>query len=101
MEDSLLLTEFLEHLNYCLSLKFKEQWRYRFSTHFIEIFQEKMLKSLETQRPLKKSSLVTTYTRKYKYSIEEVEEFFRLISIEDYYPLVYEDKKYLAMKRTA
>ena len=99
MEDSLLLTEFLEHLNYCLSLKFKEKWRYRFSTHFIEIFQEKMLKSLETQRPLKKSSLVTTYTRKHKYSVNEVETFFRLISIEDYYPLVYEDKKYLAMKR--
>tara|TARA_R110000824_G_scaffold61487_18_gene163577 strand:+ start:590 stop:895 length:306 start_codon:yes stop_codon:yes gene_type:complete len=100
MEDSLLLTEFLEHVNYCLSLKFKEKWRYRFSTHFVEIFQEKMLKSLETQRPLKKSSLVSTYTRKYKYSTTEVEAFFRLIHIEDYYPLIYEDKKYIQMKKT-
>tara|TARA_R100001082_G_C4268820_1_gene118820 strand:- start:214 stop:540 length:327 start_codon:yes stop_codon:yes gene_type:complete len=99
MEDSIELTEFLEHLNYCLSLKFKEKWRHRFSTHFIEIFQEKVLKSLDTQRPLKKSSLITTYTRKYKYSVSEVENFFRLINVEDYYPIVYEDKKYLEMRK--
>ena len=100
MDDSLLLSEFLEHINYSLSLKFKEKWRYRFSTTFIEVFQEKVLNSLSTQRPLKKSSLVTTYTKKHKYSIIEVEEFFSLICIEDY-PLVYEDRKYLQMKQTA
>ena len=100
MEDSLVLNEFLEQINYCLSLKFKEKWRYRFSNHFIEIFQNKVLGSLTTQRPLKKSSLVTAYIKKHKYNIVEVEDFFRLISIEDYYPLIYEDKKYLEMKRT-
>ena len=101
MEDSLILSEFLEQINYSLSLKFKEKWRYRFSTHFIEVFQEKVLKSLSTQRPLKKSTLVTAYTKNYKYNIAEVQEFFSLIHIEDYYPLVYEDKKYMEMKRTA
>ena len=100
MEDSIELTEFLEHLNYCLSLKFKEKWRHRFSTHFIDIFQEKVLKTLESQRPLKKSTLITTYTRKHKYSISEVEQFFCLIAIEDYYPIIFEDKKYLEMKKT-
>ena len=100
MEDSLLLNEFLEHINYSLSLKFKEKWRYRFSTHFIGIFQEKVLNSLTTQRPLKLSSLVSAYVKKHKYNIVEVQEFFRTISIEDYYPLVYADKKYLEMKQT-
>ena len=100
MDDSIELTEFLEHLDYCLSLKFKEKWRYRFSTHFIEIFQEKVLKTLESQRPLKKSTLITTYTRKHKYSVNEVEQFFNLISIEDYYPIIFEDKKYIEMKKT-
>ena len=94
MDDSIELTEFLEHLDYCLSLKFKEKWRYRFSTHFIEIFQEKVLKTL------KKSTLITTYTRKHKYSVNEVEQFFSLISIEDYYPIIFEDKKYIEMKKT-
>ena len=99
MEDLIRLSEFMEQINYCLSLKFKETWRYRFSTHFIEIFQEKVLKSLETQRPLKLSTLVSAYTKKHKYSIKEVRNFFDLVSIEDYYPLVYEDPKYFAMKK--
>lgn len=99
MDDTLRLSEFMEQVNYCLSLKFKETWRYRFSTHFIEIFQEKVLKSLETQRPLKLSTLVSAYTKKHKYSIKEVRNFFDLVSIEDYYPLVYEDPKYFAMKK--
>ena len=98
MDDSIRLSEFMEQVNYCLSLKFKETWRYRFSTHFIEIFQEKVLKSLETQRPLKLSTLVSAYTKKHKYSIREVRNFFELVSIEDYYPLIYEDPKYFVMK---
>jgi len=99
MSDELVLSEFLEQIDFCLSLKFKEKWRYRFSTHFIEVFQEKVLNSVKTERPLKLSSLLSTYTKKYKYSPSEVREFFKLVSIEDYYPLVYEDKKYIAQKR--
>lgn len=98
MDDSIRLSEFMEQVNYCLSLKFKETWRYRFSTHFIEIFQEKVLKSLETQRPLKLSTLVSAYTKKHKYSIAEVKNFFELVGIQDYYPLIYEDPKYFVMK---
>tara|TARA_R100000458_G_C8200591_1_gene191259 strand:+ start:465 stop:782 length:318 start_codon:yes stop_codon:yes gene_type:complete len=100
MKDSIELNEFLEHINHALSLKFKEQWRYRFSTHFIGIFQEKVLNSLNTQRPLKMSTLISAYVKKHKYNMTEVQEFFRTISIEDYYPLIYEDKKYLSMKYT-
>jgi len=100
MDDSVQLSEFMEQINYCLSLKFKEKWRYRFSTHFIEIFQEKVLKALETQRPLKISTLVSAYTKKHKYSIVEVRNFFDLVSIEEYYPLVYEDPKYFEMKKS-
>ena len=101
MDDSIAFNEFFEQINYCLSLKFKEKWRHRFSTHFLEIFQNKVLNALKTQRPLKKSSLYSTYTKKFKYSTSEVENFFKLVSIEDYYPLVYEDRKYLEMKKAA
>ena len=100
MDDSVQLSEFMEQINYCLSLKFKEKWRYRFSTHFIEIFQEKVLKALETQRPLKLSTLVSAYTKKHKYSIVEVRNFFDLVCIEEYYPLVFEDPKYFEMKKS-
>lgn len=96
-----MLSEFMEQVNYCLSLKFKEKWRHRFSTSFIEIFQEKVLKSLETQRPLKLSTLVSVYTKKHKYNAQEVKAFFHLISIEEYYPLIYEDDKYIEFKKTS
>tara|TARA_R110000765_G_scaffold408024_1_gene505601 strand:- start:328 stop:645 length:318 start_codon:yes stop_codon:yes gene_type:complete len=99
MQDQIILNEFLEQINYCLSLKFKEKWRFRFSVHFIDIFQDKVLNSFKTQRPLKMSSLISVYVKKYKYSPAEVKEFFSIISIEDYYPLIYEDAKYLDYKR--
>ena len=99
MNDSTMLKEFMEQVNYCLSLKFKETWRYRFSTHFIDIFQEKVLNALESGRPLKLSTLVSAYTKKHKYSLVEVRTFFELVSIEDYYPLLYEDPKYLQLKK--
>ena len=44
------------------------------------------------------SSLVSVYIKKHKYSTTEVREFFRVIAIEDYYPLVYEDKKFMEQK---
>ena len=100
MDDSVQLSEFMEQVNYCLSLRFKEKWRHRFSSPFIEIFQEKVLKSLQTQRPLKLSTLVSVYTKKHKYSIIEVRNFFDLVSIEEYYPLIYEDPKYFEMKKS-
>jgi hypothetical protein len=99
MSDELVLSEFLEQIDFCLSLKFKEKWRYRFSTHFIEVFQEKVLNAVKTERQLKLSSLLSTYTKKYKYSPEEVKEFFTLVCIEDYYPLIFEDKKYIEQKK--
>ena len=100
MEDSLILSEFMEQVNYCLSLKFKEKWRYRFSSHFIEVFQEKVLKSLQSQRPLKMSTLVSAYVKKHKYNPIEVQAFFNLIEITEYYPLIYEDKKFMDIKGT-
>jgi|TARA_R100000005_G_C4872337_1_gene128174 hypothetical protein len=98
MNDQIILTEFIEQINYCLSLKFKEKWRYRFSTHFVSIFQDKVLNSMETQRPLKMSTLMSAYTKKHKYNSIEVKEFFKAIEIEEYYPLIYEDKKYIEQK---
>ena len=100
MNDSVRLAELIEQINYGLSLKFKNKWRHRFSEHFVQIFQNKMYISWKNQRPLKLSALYTAY-RKYKYSDAEIAEFLKLIEIEEYYPIVYEDKKYLEMKRTA
>jgi hypothetical protein len=99
MDNKQELTELIEQINYGLSLRFKEKWRHRFSEHFIQIFQDKMFQSWKNQRPLKLSALMTVY-RKNRYSDAEVHEFLRLISIEDYFPVVNLDKKFMEMRKS-
>jgi len=87
--DSIEIKEFLEQVNYALSLEFKEKWRHRFSANFIEIFQERLLKALREEKPIKRDSLTSLYTKKHKYSISEVLCFFEEIDITLYNPIVY------------
>jgi len=98
LEYDIQLIEFMDQVDYCLSLRFKEKWRHKYSSHFIRVFQEKVLKSLETQKPVKKSSLYTTYTKKYKYNPDVVFDFFNSIEIGLYYPIVYDDPKFLTIR---
>ena len=92
IDDKVELYEFLEQINYALSLEFKEKWRHKFSETFINLFQERIIKSLKTQKPVKLSSLKSLYVKKHKYDIKVVEEFLSNIDITLYYPLIYRDK---------
>jgi len=92
IDDRVELYEFLEQINYALSLEFKEKWRHKFSETFINLFQERIIKSLKTQKPVKLSSLKSLYVKKHKYDIKVVEEFLNNIDITLYYPLIYRDK---------
>tara|TARA_R100001509_G_scaffold133142_1_gene86734 strand:+ start:1088 stop:1366 length:279 start_codon:yes stop_codon:yes gene_type:complete len=87
--DSIEMKEFLEQINFALSLEFKEKWRHRFSTHFVSIFQSRILKALKEEKPVKKDSLVSLYTKKHKYNLSEVLCFFDEIDITLYSPLIY------------
>ena len=87
--DSIEIKEFLEQLDFALSLEFKEKWRHRFSSHFISIFQTRLLKALKEEKPVKKDSLISLYTKKHKYNISEVLRFFEEIDIALYNPIVY------------
>jgi hypothetical protein len=87
------LLEFFDQLDFCLSLRFKDKWRHRYSEHFINIFQERVLKAVESQKPLKKSTLVIAYTKKHKYDIDIVNDFFDVIDLSLYYPVIYDDRK--------
>ncbi len=89
IDDRVELYEFLEQINYALSLEFKEKWRHKFSETFINLFQERIIKSLKTQKPVKLSSLKSLYVKKHKYDIKVVEEFLNNIDITLYYPLIY------------
>jgi hypothetical protein len=86
--DSIEIKEFLEQVNYALSLEFKDKWRHRFSTNFIEIFQNRLLKALREEKPVKIDSLMSLYTKKHKYTSSEVLCFFEEIDISLYNPIV-------------
>jgi hypothetical protein len=88
------IAEFLEQVNYCLSLGFKNKWRHKFSPAFIAVFQDRVLFSLEKQNPIKASAIKTTYVKKHRYNPEVVDDFFRSIDLSLYEPLVINDLKY-------
>tara|TARA_R110000751_G_scaffold216887_2_gene320005 strand:- start:10 stop:321 length:312 start_codon:yes stop_codon:yes gene_type:complete len=92
LDDKAELSEFLEQVNYALSLEFKERWRHRFSESFITIFQDSIIKSFKSQKPIKLSGLMSQFTKKHRYDVSLVKDFLECIDITLYYPLIYRDK---------
>ena len=82
------IIDFLDLINVTLSSLFIEKWKYRYSEKFIKQFQIKLLQSLNKQKPLKLNTLYSYLTKKCSYSSEQVQNFFKAIEIDNYYPLV-------------
>lgn len=87
-DDSVELHDALELINFTLSNKFKEKWAFKYSESFIRLFQERFLESLNAQKPLKKSVLTKFLVEKHKYNITQVEDFYKSIELENYYPII-------------
>jgi len=86
------ISEFLEQIDYALSFEFKDKWKHRFSTSFINIFQQKLITALKRQKPFRLSGLITTYVTKFNYHREYVDDFLECIDIRLYRPLVIDDR---------
>jgi len=91
LDDQVELEEFLEQVNYALSLEFKEKWRHKYSESFINIFQDTIIEAFKNQKPIKMSFLETQYTKKHGYDVSQVRDFLSSIDISLYYPLVFRD----------
>jgi len=89
LDDKIELEEFIEQINYALSLQFKEKWRHRYSEVFITIFQDTIIKAFEEQKPVKLSQLESIFVTKNGYDNEVVQDFFQQIDISLYYPIIY------------
>ena len=85
--DSLLI-EFIELIDYTLSNRFIEKWRFKYSEKFVKHFQVRLLKAMRTNRTLKLSTLFTYLHKKCKYSPDQVINFFESIEIDLYQPLI-------------
>ena len=84
----------IDLINFTLSNKFVDTWRFKYSEKFIKIFQLKLLESISNQKPLKIKSLYLHLNKKGKYSDLQIRNFFQSIDLELYYPLIY-GKEYL------
>ena len=89
LDDQVELEEFLEQVNYALSLEFKEKWRHRYSDAFISIFQGLIIDAFQNQKPVKRSVMENQYTKKYGYDPIQVRDFLKAIDVGLYYPIVY------------
>ena len=82
------IIDFIDLLNFTLSKKFSDLWRFKYSEKFIKHFQIKILQSLSNQKPLKIDTLFIYMTKKCKYSPAQVLNFFDSIDIYGYYPFI-------------
>jgi hypothetical protein len=82
------LYEFLELVNFTVSPLFKEKWKYKYSSSFIEEFQKKIVEAFEKKKPVKLSQLTGFLTKTCGYSATQVKDFFESIEIDLYFPLV-------------
>ncbi len=83
------LFEFLDLLDFTLSSKFVEKWKFKYSEVFLKQFQLKLLNALSSKKQLKLKTLYRYLTNRCKYSPEQVSNFFKSIEIELYYPVIH------------
>jgi hypothetical protein len=79
------LIETLDLINYTLSDRFIDKWRYRFSERFLKLFQTKLLEAIKNQKPLKIQTLFNYLSTKCGYSKEQVINFFDALDIKEMY----------------
>lgn len=82
------IIDFIDLINFTLSNKFADKWRHKFSPAFIKLFQFKVLKCMEERKTIKKSTMFTYFTKRCKYSPDQVNTFFKDIDVDIYHPLI-------------
>ena len=81
--------EFFDIIEYATSSRFKEKYRHRYGSHFIQLFQQKILDAFAKKRPIALVDLVKFLTVKHGYKPELVKDFLQDIDIEIYTPFIY------------
>ena len=89
--DQIKLEEFLEQINYALSLEFKEKWRHKYSEAFVGVFQNVIIEAFKNQKPVKLSFLNNQFIKKHGYDKTLVKDFLQVIDVTLYSPLIYQD----------
>jgi hypothetical protein len=82
------LIDLIDLIDYTLSDKFIQSWRYKYSEKFIRQFQLKLLSTLKDNKPIKIKTLTYFLRKNNKYSIEQIINFYKSININLYSPII-------------
>ncbi len=82
------IVDFIELINYTLSSKFLDNWRFKYGEKFLKNFQLKIFEAVKKRKPIKLKTLIFQLRKNNKYSEEQVINFFNSIDIDIYRPVV-------------
>jgi hypothetical protein len=82
------LYDLIDLVDYTLSNKFKEKWRFKYGERLLNIFQVKLLYSFKKQKRIKKSGITKFFVSDSGFSPETVNSFYEDIDLELYSPIV-------------
>lgn len=80
--------DLIDLLDFTLSDKFKDKWRFKYSERFIKLFQLKILNSLQVRKPLKVDMLYHYLKDSCNYSPEQIVKFLEDIELDIYHPVI-------------
>lgn len=88
MEIEQEIIDLVELVDFTLSQKFVDTWKFKFSEKFIKNFQFKLLECFQQRKPVKLRILHSYLKKNNKYSSEQVSNFFRSVQIDLYRPII-------------
>lgn len=82
------LFETFDLLKFTTSKDFIDKWSYKYGKRMTRLFQIRILKSLESRKPLKMHTLHKFLSIDSGFNTEVVENFLQDIDFEIYYPII-------------
>tara|TARA_R100001509_G_C4752171_1_gene176793 strand:+ start:55 stop:354 length:300 start_codon:yes stop_codon:yes gene_type:complete len=82
------LVEIIDLLNFTFSSDFTDKWSFKYGKRLPSLFQIKLLKSLDSRKPLKLKIVHKFLTTDSGFNKEVVESFLRDIDYEIYSPII-------------
>tara|TARA_R100001443_G_scaffold116814_1_gene138613 strand:- start:488 stop:787 length:300 start_codon:yes stop_codon:yes gene_type:complete len=82
------LVEIIDLLNFTFSSDFTDKWSFKYGKRLPSLFQIKLLKSLDTRKPLKLKIVQKFLTVDSGFNKEVVESFLEDIDYEIYRPII-------------
>ena len=87
------LIETIDLLNFTFSVSFVDRWKYKYGVRLLRLFQFRMLKALDTRKPLKLNILYKFLVTDSGFNPDVVISFLEDIDYEIYYPMISGKKK--------